>query len=163
MNAEDVGILRHPQGDPALVRQVLDDLPDWFGQPDALDHYVAASSALPMIEARHLSNPIGVACLQATLPGAVEITCMGLMRAHHGRGFGQALMAGIILWARDHDARLLVVRTIGPSHPDPFYARTRRFYTACGFLPAFETTELWGPENPCLIMVLPLVPPIAAH
>ena len=44
------------------------------------------------------------------------------------------------------------VKTLGPSKPDRRYAGTRRFYEALGFRP-LEETALWGPENPCLIMV----------
>lgn len=49
-------------------------------------------------------------------------------------------------------ARLLEVKTLGPSHPDPAYARTRRFYEKMGFL-ALEETDLWGEDTPCPIMV----------
>ena len=51
--------------------------------------------------------------------------------------------------------RLLSVKTLGPSDPDPGYARTRHFYEASGFL-ALEETELWGAGTPCLLMVKPL-------
>jgi len=47
------------------------------------------------------------------------------------------------------------VKTLGPSHPDAGYARTRHFYEKCGFLP-LEETDLWGDDNPCLFMVMPL-------
>ena len=54
--------------------------------------------------------------------------------------------------AREGGVRLLEVKTLGPSHPDPGYARTRRFYAKMGFL-ALEATNLWGEDTPCLIMV----------
>jgi len=50
---------------------------------------------------------------------------------------------------------LLTVKTLGPSHPDAGYAKTRAFYAACGFLPVVELLDLW-PGNPCLIMAKPL-------
>ena len=156
-------LLCHDQGDPVLVRRVLDDLPDWFGLPEAVDVYVAEAAGLPMISVRSGFDPIGFATLKATLPGTVEISCMGLLRAHQGQGAGRALMAAVAAWARDHGARLLVVRTLGPSDPDPFYAGTRAFYTTCGFLPVAELPEVWGPENPCLIMAVPLDPPTTPH
>ena len=49
--------------------------------------------------------------------------------------------------------RLLQVKTLGPSHPDVHYARTRSFYEALGFIGLEETTTFWGEANPCLIMV----------
>lgn len=57
--------------------------------------------------------------------------------------------------ARGGGVRLLEVKTLGPSHPDPGYACTRRFYELMGFL-ALEETNLWGEGTPCLIMVKPL-------
>ena len=51
--------------------------------------------------------------------------------------------------------RLLQVKTLGASHPDPGYARTRHFYERWGFL-SLEETALWGEGTPCLIMVKPL-------
>ena len=56
-----------------------------------------------------------------------------------------------------HGVRVLEVKTFGPSGRSEEYERTRRFYETIGFLPLEETTALWGPENPCLILVKPLV------
>ena len=50
---------------------------------------------------------------------------------------------------------LMSVKTLGPSHPDPGYALTRRFYAALGYQPVEELLDLW-PGNPCLIMVKPV-------
>ena len=46
---------------------------------------------------------------------------------------------------------MLTVKTLGPSDPDECYARTRRFYSACGFLPLEEFDDLW-PGTACLLM-----------
>jgi hypothetical protein len=53
---------------------------------------------------------------------------------------------------------MLQVKTLGPSHPDPFYRRTRAFYEAQGFVPLEETTAFWGEDNPTLVMVKSLRP-----
>jgi hypothetical protein len=65
------------------------------------------------------------------------------------------MVAAIEADARRSGVRLLEVKTLGPSHPDLGYARTRHFYETIGFLP-LEETDLWGEQNPCLIMVKPL-------
>ena len=77
---------------------------------------------------------------------------MVVERAHHGRGVGSAMLEAIERDAREGGVRLLEVKTLGPSHPDPAYACTRRFYEKMGFL-ALEETDLWGEDTPCLIMV----------
>ncbi len=50
------------------------------------------------------------------------------------------------------------MKTLGPSRPDPNYARTRLFYEACGFQPVEELHGLWG-DTPCLLMLKTLPPP----
>jgi len=52
---------------------------------------------------------------------------------------------------------MLQVKTLGPNKPHAGYERTRQFYTTVGFWP-LEETDLWGPDNPCLILVTNLAP-----
>ncbi len=61
-------------------------------------------------------------------------------------------------YARAEGFSLLHVKTLAPtlSDPDPGYAATRAFYAAVGFLPLEELPQVWGPENPCLLMVMVL-------
>ena len=37
----------------------------------------------------------------------------------------------------------LSVKTLGPSHPDPSYEASRRFYRAMGFAPIEEIQDVW--------------------
>ena len=76
-------------------------------------------------------------------------------RGYHGGGIGSALCAAIEAEALAGGVQLLQVKTLGPSHPDAGYAKTRRFYEKQGFLP-LEEASLWGAGTPCLIMVKPL-------
>jgi GNAT superfamily N-acetyltransferase len=76
-------------------------------------------------------------------------------RDHHGQGVGTAMVQAVEEDARERGVQLLEVKTLGASHPDSSYARTRHFYEQAGFLP-LEETHLWGEENPCLFMVKPL-------
>jgi ribosomal protein S18 acetylase RimI-like enzyme len=71
----------------------------------------------------------------------------------HREGIGRALLGHIESDARAQGGGWLHVKTLGPSHPDPYYARTRAFYEAMGFEPLFESTTIWGPDNPALVLV----------
>ena len=84
-----------------------------------------------------------------------EIHLTVVDREAHGQGVGTAMVDAIEEACRADGVRLLEVKTLGASHPDPGYARTRHFYQRCGFLP-LEETDLWVEDNPCLIMVKPL-------
>ena len=69
---------------------------------------------------------------------------------------GRRLVDAVAARLRDDGTRLLQVKTRAPSAPSDEYERTRKFYEAIGFLPLEERIDVWGPENPCLIMVKPL-------
>ncbi len=44
-------------------------------------------------------------------------------------------------------------KTLSPRDADPNYAKTRAFYAAMGFEPLEEIVAVWGPDNPCLLLV----------
>jgi hypothetical protein len=74
-------------------------------------------------------------------------------------GIGRALVDAVEDDLRTRGVRLLHVKTFGPSgHSEP-YERTRAFNLAVDFVPLEERTDIWGPDNPCLILVKPLAVP----
>lgn len=142
---------------PAVVKSLLTGLPEWFGIPEAVDQYVADSATLPTVLATDDANePVGVLVHRRHFPESVEIHVMAVARGRHRQGIGRALIDGLVTHARAEGARLISVKTLGPTNPDAGYAKTRAFYRACGFLPVEELPELWGEHNPCLLMVMPI-------
>jgi GNAT superfamily N-acetyltransferase len=76
---------------------------------------------------------------------------------HHRAGVGSRLVERLESEVQTRGGvRLLHVKTLGPSDPDPEYGRTRAFYHALGFLPLFESDLLFGPDNPAVVLVKPL-------
>lgn len=47
-------------------------------------------------------------------------------------------MARAIEYAKESSARYLTLKTLSASQPNEFYARTRKFYEAWGFVPIEE-------------------------
>ena len=93
---------------------------------------------------------IGVVLLEQHFPTSAEIHLMAVARRWHRRGVGRALLAATEDHARCLGARLLTVKTLGPSDPDASYATTRAFYEAMGFVPVEEFTTVWpGPPAFC--------------
>jgi ribosomal protein S18 acetylase RimI-like enzyme len=135
---------------------VLRALPAWFGLEASVAGYVRAAGESPTFVATEGGADVGFLTLTTQTHAAAEITAMGVLPEHHRRGVGSELVEAAAADAEAAAARLLQVKTLGPSHPSERYAATRAFYDACGFLPLEETTVFWGPENPCLIMVRPL-------
>jgi GNAT superfamily N-acetyltransferase len=79
---------------------------------------------------------------------------MGVNPNYHRRGIGRALISSAVKWCWEHGYEFLQVKTLDKSHPDKNYACTRKFYEAMGFRPLECIPELWGKDNPCLIMVM---------
>jgi N-acetylglutamate synthase-like GNAT family acetyltransferase len=98
----------------------------------------------------------GFAAIHHHNADSAELHIIAVSRECHRRGVGRLLLKRIEREAVDAGARLLEVKTLGPSREDEGYARTRKFYLAMGFIPLEETTALWGEDNPALIMVKPL-------
>jgi ribosomal protein S18 acetylase RimI-like enzyme len=140
-------------------REVLDDLPEWFGIPDAKDAYIAASSDMPMLGCWDEREFAGFLSLKRHTPFAAEIFVIGVKRRFHRQGMGRALIDAALQSCGREGVRFLTVKTLAPTHPDPHYEATRKFYQAAGFLPVEVLPTLWGPSSPCLLMVRSLPAP----
>lgn len=146
---------------PKTVDRLLRSLPDWFGIESSIVEYVAKAHELPTYIAWPAggsalqitdSRPVGVLLAAHHFPESAEIYLMAVEPAMHRRGIGSALIEALEADLVADGVQLLQVKTLGPSHADVNYARTRRFYSRMGFRPLEEIHDLW-PGNPCLIMV----------
>lgn len=143
-----------PLSDQACVCEpILRALPDWFGMEAGIVQYVKDIDHLPTFIARLGDQVIGFLTLKQHNPYAAEIYVMGVHPEWHRHGVGRLLMQHAKEYVTQRDIHYLQVKTLAPSHPDPFYARTRAFYFAQGFRPLEEFTQIWDAQNPCLIMV----------
>lgn len=143
--------------DIPACEEILRGLPAWFGIPEAVAHYVDDLRSFPAHVATAGDQILGFIALRHHTPQSSEVHVLAVRHDWHRRGIGRALVEDVAADLRQKGVRLLQVKTLGPSHPDPGYAKTRSFYTALGFVPLEETTAFWGPGQPCLVMVKPLV------
>ncbi|WP_233549827.1 GNAT family N-acetyltransferase [Cellulomonas rhizosphaerae] len=141
---------------PDDVARLLATVSEWFGQPESNAEYVEAARTKETWTVRDQEGVVvGVTLVDRHFPHVAEIHLTVVDRAVHGTGVGSAMMSAIDQDARARGVRLLEVKTLGASHPDAGYGRTRHFYEKWGFLP-LEETNLWGEGTPCLFMVKPL-------
>ncbi|MBF6672770.1 GNAT family N-acetyltransferase [Glutamicibacter sp. FBE19] len=155
MNPSEI-IAKRDEPVPEDVARLLASVPEWFAQPESNAQYIRAASSKETWTVRDTKQQVlAVALVDRHFPQAVEIHLIVVDRAHHGLGIGSELVAAIERDALAGNVRLIQVKTLGASHPDAGYAKTRRFYEKLGFL-SLEETELWGAGTPCLIMVKPL-------
>jgi ribosomal protein S18 acetylase RimI-like enzyme len=139
-------------GDIPQCERILRGLPEWFGIEDALVRYVQDIGALPAYVAVHGREVLGFLALRHHNPEASEIHVLAVRRDYHKRGIGCALIRHVEAELAG-SVKLLQVKTLGPSKPDPGYEKTRAFYLSMGFNPLEETAAFWGEQQPTLIMV----------
>jgi GNAT superfamily N-acetyltransferase len=140
-------------GRSAVCTPILRSLPAWFGIEEAIVHYSAEIDHLPTFLACDAEAVLGFLSLKEHSPYSAEVYVMGIRAEAHRRGLGRALVEAAQAWLRPRGIEYLQVKTLGPSHGDPNYAKTRAFYAAVGFRPLEEFEQIWGEENPCLILV----------
>jgi GNAT superfamily N-acetyltransferase len=136
---------------------ILESLPNWFGIPESTKQYISESSKLPFFAAFDASKPLGFISMKENSKYTAEIYVMGVLPECHNQGIGKSLVNRVLWWAKEKGYEFLQVKTLDESHPDIYYARTRKFYESVGFKPLECLPELWGKENPCLIMIQHIV------
>ncbi|PKO19124.1 MAG: hypothetical protein CVU39_00810 [Chloroflexi bacterium HGW-Chloroflexi-10] len=132
---------------------ILRALPDWFGIEEATRQYIEDTNTMPTWLAIDGDTTIGFLTVQMHFSQSAEIHVMGVLPAHHRSGAGRKLILAAEEYLCEQGVSFLQVKTLSARHPDPFYAKTRQFYLAMGFIPLQEIPELWGADNPCLQMV----------
>ncbi|MDP1794008.1 MAG: GNAT family N-acetyltransferase [Acidimicrobiales bacterium] len=136
-----------------MCADILEELPTWFGIPEANADYVAASVANETLFAYEDDHPVGLLTIVEHGPSSAEIHLMAVRPQHHRRGIGRALVEEAERRLRTRGVRFLQVKTLSARHPDKGYALTRGFYRDQGFVELEEFAELWGPESPAVQMI----------
>ena len=140
-------------GQSLVCEQILRALPDFFGVEAAVQQIIQAVAVLPTVVARMAGQPVGFFALKQHFPRAAEAYVLGVMPAYQHLGIGRAMLNRAEDYLRARGVSYLQVKTLGPSHSDPGYARTRAFYERAGFCPLEEFNQIWDESNPCLILV----------
>ncbi len=136
-----------------ICNKILEELPDHFGIPQAVEEYVQNIKDQFFVSARISNTTVGFIAIKDHNEFTSEVYVLGILEEFQGRGIGKRLIEGVETHLKSQDKRYLTVKTLGPSHPDEGYEKTRVFYRSVGFLPLEEFTTLWDENNPCLFMV----------
>ena len=138
-----------------IAREVLEDLPEWFGIPESREEYIRESANLPFFAAMEGAEVLGFMSMKETSSFTCEIYVTGVKKRVHRCGAGRTLFSAFETYGREHGYRLIQVKTIAPGYY-PEYDATVAFYRNIGFLPLEILPTLWDENNPCLILVKPL-------
>ncbi len=137
----------------AEAARILATLPEWFGIPESTAAYVRAAATGPTLVTTSVGQVTGFVTLEQHFAESVELHCLAVQADRRGQGLGRELVEAALAWARERGGRFLQVKTLAATHPDPHYAQTRGFYHAMGFVPLEVFPDLWGPGNPCLVLI----------
>lgn len=144
-------------GDADACDEIVRGLPVWFGLESGIREAAAAVRSQSGLIAELPDGSVGGFLTWVRhFPESAEITWMAVRAGRHRQGHGRALLDALCERLTPEGARLLLVKTLAAAGRSEHYDRTRAFYLACGFVPLQELPDLWGPENPALLLVRPL-------
>ena len=136
---------------------ILRALPDYFGIEEALVQYLEDIKTRQTFHAYRDGRLVGFLTITRHTQESAEIHLMGVLPQEHNKGIGSTLVKATERYLHSDGVRLLEVKTLGESHSDENYAKTRRFYSAQGFIGMEEISDFWGRGLPTLFMVKPLL------
>ncbi len=139
-----------------IANIVLTNLIEWFEIEEYRNDYINKSGDLPFFAAYMNDQPVGFITAKETSKYACELYCMGVLKEHHQKGFGQDLYNAMEQYAIERGYKFIQVKTVKQGIYES-YDKTNMFYQAMGFyeLEVFDT--LWDEHNPCQVFVKSLV------
>lgn len=135
-----------------IAREVLNDLPEWFGMPESTENYIRDSQDKPCLACYINCEIGGFIVLNATSKDCADIFVMGIKKKFHRLGVGSVLNEEYESMARKLGYTYSQVKTVKMGHYKE-YDITNKFYLAMGYkeLECFPT--LWDEWNPCQIYI----------
>ncbi len=141
------------------AREVLESLPEWFGNKASLEEYVQGVQELPFWAALDREDKcLGFFSARIHYGHTGDIYVCGVRPQCHRMGIGKALYGVVEDFFLKRGCKYAMVETLSDTADYAPYEKTRHFYEGIGFEPLITLTEMWDENNPCLIMVKSLAP-----
>ena len=145
--------ISNPDRKAKICKQIINNLPAWFGNEEAKKNYIEGVKGKFFLAAFNQMKPVGFISLKEHNQYTEEIYVLGILKKYQRQGIGKRFLARVEENLLTKEKKFLIVKTLGPTNPDEFYKKTRKFYRKMGFYPLEEMIEFWDEENPCLFMV----------
>ncbi len=135
-----------------ISRDVLNDLPEWFGLPDSTESYILDSQNKPFIAAYVDNNIAGFIVLNETSKDCADMFVLGVKKEYHRLGIGSKLNNAYESLARKLGYSYSQVKTVQSGHYKE-YDITNQFYVSMGYKELECFPNLWDEWNPCQIYI----------
>ena len=135
-----------------VSKEVLYDLPEWFGLPESTENYIIDSQDKPLLACYVNDEVAGYIVLNAISKDCADIFVMGVKKKFHRMGIGLKLNNAFEILAKKLGYTYSQVKTVKTGCYKE-YDITNKFYIAMGYkeLECFPT--LWDEWNPCQIYI----------
>ena len=135
-----------------IAREVLLDLPEWFGIPESTENYIKESQTKPFLASFYKDELVGFIVLGASSLDCAEIFVIGVKKKFHHHGAGRELNTAYEDLAKSLGYTYTQVKTVQSGHYDE-YDITNKFYKAVGYKELEVFPDLWDEWNPCQIYI----------
>ncbi|MBA2649608.1 MAG: GNAT family N-acetyltransferase [Legionella sp.] len=122
----------------SVCRKITADLPEYFGLPEANEHYAQGVKTRINFVAKKNEEYLGLISIEFPYPKNANIYWMAILRDFQGQGIGRLLIEAACHFAYQKSARTITVETLSPSESDEGYLKTYHFYKSLGFSPLFN-------------------------
>lgn len=149
-----ISVIQDKEIKSSYTRVVLDRLPEWFGNKQAVRDYGEQVKELPFWAAFNENGQcIGFFAVTVHYGHTGDIVVCGVLPEYQHNGVGRALYRAVEEYFAQNSCEYVVVKTLSDLAVFEPYERTRSFYKSIGFVPLITLTEMWDENNPCLIML----------
>ena len=135
-----------------ISREILNDLPEWFGMPESTEEYITDSQDKPFIACFMDNEAVGFVVLNATSEDCADIFVMGIKKKYHRMGIGTKLNDAYEKLAKKLGYTYTQVKTVQSGHYKE-YDITNNFYKSVGYKELEVFPTLWDEWNPCQIYI----------
>ena len=135
-----------------ISREILNDLPEWFGMPESTEEYITDSQDKPFIACFMDNEAVGFVVLNSTSMDCADIFVMGIKKNYHRMGIGTKLNYAYEELAKKLGYTYTQVKTVQSGHYKE-YDITNNFYKSVGYKELEVFPTLWDEWNPCQIYI----------
>lgn len=135
-----------------ISKEVLNDLPEWFGMPESTAEYIIDSQDKPFLACFHQDEVVGFIVFNETSPDCADIFVMGVKKKFHRKGAATQLNDEYEKLAKSLGYSYSQVKTVQSGHYDE-YDVTNKFYKSVGYKELEVFPTLWDEWNPCQVFI----------